>query len=186
GDARDGRVSVAELTAFVQAGVDRWAVRNRGRRQVPTLLGSGGDFVVANVNGSAPSEPAAAPPEANRCDLVDVDFWQARDEGLESGDFRLDPGRFQKAQAGVLQAECRREWPLSTFFSRKGTPLYRRFGIGSDWEFRQRAIPLEAGKTLDRLRRDLDQQLAAAKPGDADRIKARFIQEVRDQNGDAP
>ncbi len=59
---REGPVSVRELADFVRDRVDGWARRNRQRRQVPVLLGSGRDFVVAMRPGEPP--PVAEVAEA--------------------------------------------------------------------------------------------------------------------------
>src|SRR5205823_385580 len=59
---RDGRVSVHELAAFLQARVDRWAVLNRSSRQTPVLLGLGEDWeLVALDHGKARPEVGLAP-----------------------------------------------------------------------------------------------------------------------------
>jgi hypothetical protein len=60
---RDGDVSVREVAAFAAARVDRWARTTHGRRQVPTLYGSG-DFVLARRpqwHGPPPEPPATYP-----------------------------------------------------------------------------------------------------------------------------
>ena len=56
---RDGRVSVKELAAFVQARVERWTWHNRGERQTPTLLGEASDFAIASVDPDAPLDIAS-------------------------------------------------------------------------------------------------------------------------------
>src|SRR5262249_22728027 len=50
---RDGQVTVRELTAFLQARVDRWAIQNRATRQTPTLVGTADDFALLAVRGQA-------------------------------------------------------------------------------------------------------------------------------------
>jgi hypothetical protein len=47
----DGRVTVVEAAQFVTARVDRWAMRNRARRQTPILLGEGNDFELTTCRG---------------------------------------------------------------------------------------------------------------------------------------
>lgn len=55
---RDGRVTAAELAAFVRARVARWA---QGAPQTPLLVGDGPDFALRSYPLSDP--PAAAPPD---------------------------------------------------------------------------------------------------------------------------
>ncbi len=58
---RDGRISVKELAAFVQARVERWTWHHRGERQTPMLLGEATDFAIAFVDPDAPLEACPAP-----------------------------------------------------------------------------------------------------------------------------
>ncbi len=48
--ARNGRVSVKELAAFVRQRTSRWAMQNRVVAQTPTLLGTGDSFDMAAVS----------------------------------------------------------------------------------------------------------------------------------------
>jgi Carboxypeptidase regulatory-like domain len=127
GDLRDGHITVKELTAFVQARVERWSLRVRGERQTPILHGAGGDFVLANIDPNAP-----------------------RDGGLELRE---------------------RDAPRAYGERRSGGPA-----LSSEPSFSE-----DTKRTFDAQWRVLEQQLASAKPADAERIKKRFVEEMRDK-----
>ena len=88
----------------MQARVERWTWHNRGEKQTPVLLGSGGDFVLAAVDVSAP--PETAPAQAARAypDWL-LDAWKTRDAAYQSGRYRLAPRLFQQQQAMLLALE---------------------------------------------------------------------------------
>lgn len=115
GAARDQRVTVRELAAFLLARVDRWSLYNRDERQTPTLHGDGGDFALAGID--APTLREKTLPVA------------------ESKEIK--------------------------------TPL-----VG-------KAFPDASKKLLEAERMALDQQLAVAKPADAERLKKRFAEDMR-------
>jgi hypothetical protein len=176
GAPRDTRITTAELTAFLQARVERWAIHNRGQRQTPTLLGTGSEFTVARVAQGAPRSRTA--PEVDDKDRFSPRLWEDCEALVASGDFRLNPRAFQKMVAG-LQMIDQQPW-RHVRGAREPAPIF-----GAKVMF-----PAEAGrsahqaleeekKALDRYRWALDQQLAAARPADAERIRRRFIEELR-------
>jgi hypothetical protein len=100
---RDGRISVGELAAFVQARVDRWALRNRGVHQTPVLLGSGSDFPLVTLDdGPRPHLPPAAPVAYPQWLVAG---WQERDRRWRDGEYRSAPRAFQQEQAILEHAE---------------------------------------------------------------------------------
>lgn len=171
GDVRDSRISVKELAAFLQARVDRWAVRNRGARQTPALLGRGSDFALATVDHGKVREPAAGPPEPRYSEML-VRSWQ------ESADLGLSAREFQWRRATNLWMEQNRagaEEVVGTLLIHNPLPPGRDGAV----TFTHASFPEAAKKTLDEQRRLLDQQLLGAKPADAERFKKRFVEDLR-------
>jgi hypothetical protein len=99
----DERVSVKELAAFVKVRVDRWAIRNRGLRQTPVLLGEADDFDLVpveqgeGVEGQAHSE-RPYPPLLKK-------GWEERDRAIDRGTLRLAPHLVQPFEAELLRQE---------------------------------------------------------------------------------
>jgi hypothetical protein len=107
GSRSDGRVSVAELTAFVRDRVDRWAWENRRTRQTPVLYGSGEDFQLTAVwrgwRRPSPGPPALAPDEDYPGWLLDD--WKRLDGWRQDLAYRARPRSFRQLEAVVLRAE---------------------------------------------------------------------------------
>lgn len=170
-DARDGRVTAAELTAFLQARVERWALHNRGERQTPTLHGTMGDFTIATVVDRPGESPRKRVPQE-----FTAEVWRKREALTRSGEFRLNPRGFQRLIAELYDAE---QGPRALLRPTKGPPR----GFAERIEFTD-GVPGDAGlnaarKTLDEQWRILEQQLATAKPADAERLKKRFVEDMR-------
>jgi hypothetical protein len=103
---RDGRVSVKELAAFVTARVDRWALRNRGVRQTPVLLGEGGDFDLISLERGRPQR--AAPPEVpDRYPAQLRQGWKTRDRWLADGTYLKAPQVVHQLEELLLRLEQR-------------------------------------------------------------------------------
>jgi hypothetical protein len=102
---RDGRVTAAELAAFVRARVGRWATDAGGRPQTPTLSGNGGDFTLRSGVSSAPVEegPTVGDPPAYPDWLLAG--WKTRDQWLDAGRAATAPRAVQHLEAALIGAE---------------------------------------------------------------------------------
>ncbi len=102
---RDGRVSLDELIRYVAPRVDRWAVRCRGVRQTPVVLGSRGDFSVgprrrgALISRASPPEDRIYPPWLE-------EGWTLRDRGKGESAVRFAPWSLRRLEAALLHAEA--------------------------------------------------------------------------------
>jgi Carboxypeptidase regulatory-like domain len=171
GDLRDGHVTVKELAAFVQARVERWSNRNRGEPQTPVLLGTGGDFALVSVDHGAPRAARPARSAREYSGLL-VRHWQDRDNAYQSGAFRLTPADFQRRQAIQFQWEQQHD---ADHLTARMIPPHKFEAKESPPEI----VPELPKKTFDEQSHVLDQQLAGAKPADAERMKKRFVEETR-------
>jgi len=100
--ARDNRVSVGELAAFVRARTTRWAAQNDTAPQTPWLTGDGADFVLAPVSG-ATQEPEPPPDPAKM-----LEAWAVQDAWLADGRADRAPVEFAALQRALLKME--RDW----------------------------------------------------------------------------
>ncbi|MBM3993840.1 MAG: hypothetical protein FJ303_06765 [Planctomycetes bacterium] len=100
---RNGRVTVQELAAFVEARVDRWAKENLGVRQQPRLHGTGADFVVGVPTPESSSPLDAPAPEPYPSKLLKA--WQDRDRRGAAGALRLAARGMLKLDAHLLRHE---------------------------------------------------------------------------------
>ncbi|MBI2808295.1 MAG: carboxypeptidase regulatory-like domain-containing protein [Planctomycetes bacterium] len=167
GGARDRRVSVKEVAAFLRARVDRWAGHNRGVRQTPTLFGAAVDFTLAQVDAVASRPGSRAVPAREYPEAVRA-AWQVRDHLWHSERDRLMPVAFQTHQAALLRMErsgALEPWTPGPIPAAPGN---------ADKESRGRDIR----KTLEERWRLLDQQLVGARPADVERIKKQFIADL--------
>src|SRR5262249_13058894 len=99
---RDRRVTVRELADFVKARVGRWALRNRGVRQTPVLLGERGDFALVVKEESDKLEEN--PPLADLKYPAFLDkAWQVRDEWLAS--YPVAPEQVHQLETSLLRLE---------------------------------------------------------------------------------
>ena len=191
GDLRDGHISVKELAAFVQARVQRWALRVRGESQTPVLLGTGSDFVIADVDANAARNTEMAWIAREHPQSLN-ELWQERDEVYRSGQFRLTPREFQYSQArlgfidrndgaNVLRSNLGREHrpkkaavPAETRTDSVWAPTRSQsLGMMSN-------LPAEASlQAFEERWRILEHKLADAKPADGERIKKRFVEDER-------
>ncbi len=188
GADRDGRITVKELARFVQARVERWTLHNRGERQTPTLVGEGRDCVIASVDPNAPLESspqaiARAHPEALRR------LWKERDKLYQTGQYRLTSARFQSRQAWlqfVTRNDAAPVLACNLAWTRPPSPAaLERAKLLAAINAGQAAVPENAKKAFDEKWRVLQQQLADARPADAERIKKRFVEQMRANVPDA-
>jgi hypothetical protein len=103
---RDGRVSVRELAAFVAARVDRWALRNRGVRQTPVLLGQPGDFDLVSLKRGKPAHANPSPPSDKYPPQLRRG-WQTRDRWLSDGTYLKAPHLIHQLEVLLLRQEQR-------------------------------------------------------------------------------
>ncbi|HEX4148506.1 MAG TPA: hypothetical protein VHY20_05945, partial [Pirellulales bacterium] len=100
---RDGRVSVRELAAFVQARVGRWAWQARGKAQIPLLHGRGQDFELTAVSTSQlPGKSLDKPPEYPAWLLA---AWKLRDQWQTEAINHRFPRVYRQLEAQVLRSE---------------------------------------------------------------------------------
>jgi hypothetical protein len=101
---RDRRVTVRELADFVKARVGRWALRNRGVRQTPVLLGEGRDFalVVKEESDKLEEQPPLA--DLNYSAFLDKG-WKVRDRWLAS--YPVAPQQVHQLETLLLRLEKR-------------------------------------------------------------------------------
>lgn len=172
GGERDGRITVKELAGFVQARVERWSWQYRGARQTPTLLGQTDDFVIAGVHPGAGKEPTIT----TRRDKPEAfaRAWKERDRVYQTGQYRLAARRFQMRQA-LLQAAWR-DGSAPPDLGRTGTLELAKL---SEAMKADPGPPVKSAKLFDERWRILRQQLADARPADAERIKKRFVEQMR-------
>ena len=101
---RDGRVTLHELIAYIVPRVDRWAIRCRGVRQTPVLLGESRDFAIAPRRREA-LEPRSAPPEDRAYpDWLEAG-WALRDRWQTEQAIRFAPWALRGLDAALLAAE---------------------------------------------------------------------------------
>jgi hypothetical protein len=101
---RDGRVTLNELFDYIVPRVDRWAIRCRGVRQTPVLLGSRRDFPVGPRRREA-LEPRSAPPEDRAYpDWLEV-AWSMRDRWHTEQAIRFAPWALRGLEAALLASE---------------------------------------------------------------------------------
>jgi hypothetical protein len=103
---RDGRVSLQELTEFVQARVERWVRRSRGLRQTPVLLGKGSNFDLVSLERGEPQAKPKAPPLAPYPGSIQ-DAWQLRDAWLADRTYELAPEEVHRLEMFLLRQEQR-------------------------------------------------------------------------------
>ncbi len=180
---RDGRVSVRELAAYVQARVPRSVSMHRGAPQHPPLLGQGPDFALASFTTppaqSAPAQRAAKmPPWLGEA-------WEICERMLRDGSFRRNPRAFQRMQNLVLQTgEACRSSPVAieaqNSFLKQFEDLRSQFlapsppaGFSLAQETARKAS-VHISKIQESLLQ-LQQQCARAKPEESERMKARFL-----------
>jgi hypothetical protein len=101
---RDGRVTLNELVGYVVPRVDRWAIRCRGVRQTPVLLGSTRDFPIAPRRREA-LEPRSAPLEDRAYPDFLVEGWSLRDRWQTEQAVRFAPWELRGLDAALLAAE---------------------------------------------------------------------------------
>jgi hypothetical protein len=113
-DKRDGRISVAELAAYVSEQVDHWAMLNAGAHQTPVLLPESPEerskieieprkvplILVDGEHGPTPEPRAEEYPE----ELVRA--WHKRDDKQEQA-ARLTPAALRQCESDLLRAEQR-------------------------------------------------------------------------------
>lgn len=102
--AKDGQITVKELTAFVQARVEHWSQQERGERQTPTWYGGEADYLLVAFDSAAASVPAPLPASREYPAWL-LEAWKARDAVYQSGRYRLAPRLFQQLQQALLAAE---------------------------------------------------------------------------------
>jgi hypothetical protein len=186
GANRDGRITVKELAAFVQARVERWTWHNRGDRQTPTLLGDASDFVIASVDPHAPPESAPNPIAREHPETLQW-LWKERDTFYQTGRYPLASRRFQYRQARlqfVSRNDAAKVMASNLAWMRppSGTSLDRA-KLFAVMNAAQTPIAENAKNSFDEKWRVLQQQLADTRPTDAERIKNRFIEQM---HGAAP
>jgi hypothetical protein len=113
-DKRDGRISLAELAAYVSEQVDHWAMLNAGTHQTPVLLPESPEerakidieprkvplILVEGEHGPAPEPRTEEYPE----ELVRA--WHKRDDKQEQAG-RLTPAALRQCESDLLRAEQR-------------------------------------------------------------------------------
>lgn len=195
---RDGRITVRALAAFVRARVDRWAIRNRAARQTPVLYGTAPDFALVALDHGEPREHVALPAAAKYPAWL-LESWKQRDAWWTSGDFRRAPRPFMQAQALLLamekdwrggQPEARLQQYHLSLFERARSEMARQLGLvhpqavslAQEAQAGARAAP-EVKKAveemMDRLARDLAEAKAAAKAEEAEKIRAKALDDFR-------
>ncbi len=102
--ARDGRVSVRELAEFTRARVARWAARNLGARQLPTLLGHGADFTLVTLHRRQPQPPVPAAEAQPYPDWLAQD-WDERAKWWAEGRQHVAARLLRQRDALLLNAE---------------------------------------------------------------------------------
>jgi len=101
---RDGRVTLTELVEYVVPRVDRWAVRCRGVRQTPVLLGAWNDFTLAPRRSGA-LVPRSAPPEDRAYPVWLEEGWSLRDRWQADEALRFAPWALRRLEAALIDAE---------------------------------------------------------------------------------
>lgn len=186
--APDGRVTVAELAAFVRARVDRWAVKNRGQRQTPVLYGSGSDFAVAVLERGQRREHLPSPkPRAYPPALLEA--WQGRDACWTSAGQSLSPRAFQQMQASLMEcerdvermsearlAECH---DMQVELTRQQKLKQPKPASLAQAERAGARLDPTVKKAVHDLMEQYARQVAAAKAMDADKIRSRLIDGFR-------
>jgi len=104
---REGIVTARELAEFVAARVDRWALRNRGFRQTPRLLGSASDFPLVALAYGRPW-PHLPVPEPRAYPAWLRDGWAQRDRWRRDGTYREAPRAFRRWEVALAAAD--RDW----------------------------------------------------------------------------
>jgi hypothetical protein len=103
GTAPDGRVSVHELAAFLQARVGRWSRATQGEPQTPVLVGAAPDFTIRALSrGESAAEVALG-------EIAYPDWlrsgWERSEQWQKTGRAAAVPWAFRKLQAALLDAE---------------------------------------------------------------------------------
>ena len=101
---RDGRVTLNELVDYVIPRVDRWAVRCRGVRQTPFLLGAQTDFPIGPRRRWA-LEPRSAPPADRAYPDWLAGGWSLRDRLRNEQAVQFAPWALRGVDAALLAAE---------------------------------------------------------------------------------
>ena len=101
---RDHRVTLDELVRYVVPRVDRWAVRCRGVRQTPVLLGSRDPFPITH-RPRGPITGRAAPPEDRAYPGWLEEGWALRDRWKSGSAVRLAPWSLRRLEEQLLLAE---------------------------------------------------------------------------------
>ncbi len=180
---RDGRISARELTAFVQARVERWALLNRGVRQTPELFGTGEDFPLAAVTktAAAPRKVYAASPDWLREARADAERL------LDNGDFQRNPRTWQQLQTLIADTErsCRfvaEPASLASSFLKQCDRLRGQSPAAAfptafslTLQMQHDAPPSPAARQLQESICQIHDQWRRAKPAEGARLQERFL-----------
>ncbi|HZZ78720.1 MAG TPA: hypothetical protein VFE62_09390, partial [Gemmataceae bacterium] len=150
--------------------------------QSPALLGDGGDFVVASVDPNAGPETSPNPIAREYPEALQR-MWKERDNYYRTGPYRLAARRFQTRQAW-LQFLARNDAApvLSTNLKwtrpSSGKAIDRVKLLGA-MNAAKEATAANVQATFEQEWKSLQQQLTDARPTDAERVKKRFVEQVR-------
>lgn len=109
----DGRVTVSELSAFVSARVDRWAIGNRRLRQTPQCLAQGDDFELTAVPRGRPQPEMPLVQRQVYPDWLAAG-WQMRERWWNERNYELVPRIFRHLEALLLGAEQQWRWSVDS------------------------------------------------------------------------
>ena len=104
---RDGRVSVAEIAAFVKGGVAQRARITQDAAQHPLFFGEGRDFDLTAISLRSHHQQTAAakPPAARAYPKWLAAAWTTRDQMIASGKLDQTPRLWQRWEETLLRAE---------------------------------------------------------------------------------
>jgi Carboxypeptidase regulatory-like domain len=182
--SRDGRISVKELAAFVQARVERWTWHNRGEHQKPSLLGEASDFAIASVDPDAPLEARPAAIVREHTGAMQR-AWKERDNLYQTGQYRLTARRFQVHQAWLQFGLSNDGAKVPASNLALPRPSLDRLKLCGAMNSTPTAAAENAKKAFSEKWRALQQQLADARPADVERIKKRFVEQMHGAAADA-
>jgi hypothetical protein len=194
---RNNRVTARELANFVQARVDRWALRNRNTRQTPILLGVADDFALVALDHGAPL-PHLETPEMQAYPKWLREGWVLRDQWKTRLDVHADPRLLQELEGTLLRAE--QEWRAGISAGRISNDLkIRSEELKARLEKVRTVIPLPeprsialavtlGAKTDPAVAQDLrtllvqiQQSEQEAKPEEAAKARAKLVQAFQDK-----
>ncbi len=191
---RDGRVTLDELVRYVGPRVDRWALRCRGVRQMPVLLGARGDFPIAPRRRGTIAGRAVPPDDRAYPDWL-LEGWTLRDRWNSERAVGRAPWALRRLEEHLLRAEAawrggadpdrlRDDWTAAREVAIRELDAERSFAHPGP---RSLALAEAMGEPTDdrvaqamtKLLRDRADPGAGLKPEDLAAARARSIAEFR-------